>query len=148
MLGPRYSEGTNLSSDLPKLIPLLKDNPETMQIIFSIFHFRMDAISDQLEPKALFRLAIAIDKYDMKQALEVYTCDWLHCENIQNPERLWQLAKPSYLLHNDCAFEAATLGLLRYYGEPYLHLQNRDTTGIDIGYQFTGMSCSICCSKL
>jgi hypothetical protein len=140
LLGPRYSEGINLSSDTPKSIPLPEDDPETMEIIFNIVHFRTDTFSDQLEPEALIRLAIAIDKYDMVQALKVYTRGWLYCDSIQDPGRLWQLAKASYLLHNDQAFKSATLGLLCHYGEPYLRLYNKDTSIIDIGDQFLGMS--------
>lgn len=139
MLGPRYSEGTNLSPDIPKLIPLPEDDPETMEIIFGIIHFRQDIATDQLEPEAVYRLAIAIDKYDMTQALKVYTSGWLDCDKIHDSGKLWQLAKAAYLLHNDRAFETATLGLLYYYKEPYIHLRNIDTTAIDLGDQFMGM---------
>jgi len=142
MLGPRYSEGANLSSNVPKIIPLPEDDPEAMEIIFSIIHYRLDTFSDQLGSEAVFRLAIAIDKYDMTRALNIHICSLLNCNNIQDPKSLWQLARASYLLRNDLAFETATLGLLYHYGEPYLRLAHIDTNAIDIGDQFMGMSSS------
>ncbi len=71
MLGPRYKEGANLMPDSPMSILLPEDDPDAMETIFNIIHFRTDAVSDQHEPEAVLRLAIATDKYDLTRALQL-----------------------------------------------------------------------------
>lgn len=80
MLGPRDSDGPNLSCDRPEVIPLSEDDPEAMEIIFNITHFRMDAVKERFEPKDVLHLAIATDKYDLIQALRLSIRDWLQCD--------------------------------------------------------------------
>lgn len=125
MLGPHYREGANLSSDCPKVIPLPEDDPEAMEIIFNIIHFRLDAVRDQFEPEDVLCLAIATDKYDLAQALRLSTRDWLQqCNSTQNPKESWKLVKASYLLLNDRAFEANTRGLLYHHGGSFFRLND------------------------
>ena len=141
MLGPHYSEGTNLSRDHPKTISLPEDDPDAMETIFNILHFRNDVVSDQLEPEDVLRLAIATDKYDLIRALQLSIRVWLECDSNQDPERLWQLARASYLLRNNRAFEVTTFGLLCHYGGSYFRQGEVDAIPFDEG-RFAGMSSS------
>ncbi|KAI1776672.1 hypothetical protein F4818DRAFT_440071 [Hypoxylon cercidicola] len=139
MLGPHYREGANLSSDCPKVIPLPEDDPKAMEIIFNIIHFRFDAVSERYDPESVLCLAIAADKYDFTQALRLSIRDWLQCDNIKDPKKLWKLTKASYFLHNDRAFEATTLGLICHYGGSFFQLNDGNEIYFDFGDRFAGV---------
>ncbi len=136
LLGPRYSEGASLSSEHPPAIPLPEDNPKAMETIFSIIHFRNDAVEERFELDDVLQLAIAIDKYDMRNALRLSIRDWLQHSGTRDPKKLWQLVKASYLFRNSKTFEAATLGHLCHFNGCYSTLDGADAIFLDAASRF------------
>ncbi|KAI1763286.1 hypothetical protein GGR53DRAFT_371647 [Hypoxylon sp. FL1150] len=140
MLGPHFREGANLSSDCPTVIPLPDDDPEAMEVIFNIVHFRLDAVKERYEPGELLCLAVATDKYDMTGALRLSTRGWLRCEGIRDPDQLWKLAKATYILRNYGVFRTVTMLLVVYHTGSFYRLNDDAEITFDFEDRLAGES--------
>ncbi|XXG99310.1 hypothetical protein Hte_005647 [Hypoxylon texense] len=128
MLGPHFREGANLSSDRPTVIPLPDDDPEAMEVLFNVVHYRLDAVKKRYDVEEMLYMAIALDKYDLTRALRLSIPGsipgWLQCDGIQDPDQLWKLTKASYILHKAQTFWTATLWLIVYQAGSFYRLND------------------------
>lgn len=143
LLGPSFIEGRNISSEHPPDISLPEDDAVALQIIFSILHYRMEAIDDPLDPTIVLRVAIMADKYDLIQSLDFAIREWLRCDTVRDPKQLWQLAVASRWFSNKKGFEDSTRTLLLHYGGSYIGLCETDMMPPDMATRFPGKYCLI-----
>ena len=110
LLGPKFSEGQALSSQLPGRVALPDDDTEAMEAICNVLHHRYYfSIPD---PKARFmvEVAVASDKYDCTKAVS----QWASAQ-LRGPIRIaasspdqGQLLVASYTLHDREGFMEMT----------------------------------------
>lgn len=77
MFGPDWSEGQSLSKEAPTETPLPEDDTDAMQTICYIIHHRNDLVPSHLSAEEVLRIAIEVDKYDLKVAFKYANVGWL-----------------------------------------------------------------------
>jgi hypothetical protein len=70
MFLPHWSEGQRLCKEALTEILLPEDDADAMRIICYIIHHRNDLVPRHLTTRDILRIAIEVDKYDLKIALE------------------------------------------------------------------------------
>jgi hypothetical protein len=65
-----WNAGQELSKETPREFSLPEDDAEAMRIICCVIHHRNDLVPRYLEPKSILRIAIGVDKYDLKIAFQ------------------------------------------------------------------------------
>jgi hypothetical protein len=142
MFGPHFSEGQDLGdiSSGPKEVYMPEDNPDAIEIICSIMHFR--SILQEVGPDLMLRIAIAADKFDCSIVLQHASMLWLDLKKSKNVIELACLMAALYLLDNSEAFSQVTLAMAFGYGESYLVLEEQDI-GLDLSVLLR-----ICCTFL
>lgn len=142
MFGPHFSEGQDLNdiSSGPKEVHMPEDNPEAIEIICSIMHFR--SILQEVGPDLMLDIAIAADKFDCSVVLQHASILWLDPKKSKNLVELARLMAASYLLDNSKAFSQVTLAMAFGHGDSYLALEEQDI-GLD-----SSVLLRICCMFL
>lgn len=69
MLGPNFVDGKGISHEKPKEIPLADDDPEAMQAILQILHFKNHAITKDLKSHTILKIAQASNKHLLHEAM-------------------------------------------------------------------------------
>lgn len=77
MLSATFSEGLALRSAGKLELPLPSDDPDAFEILLGIIHGRSKSVPRQVNLDLLSRLAIAVDKYELQEAVEVYSEAWI-----------------------------------------------------------------------
>jgi hypothetical protein len=81
-----FKEGLELSVRGSLSIPLPDDNPEAFLIILNIIHGRNRAVPRQLSISTMTNISVLVDKYQMVEAVEVFSCSWIEDLKIDLPE--------------------------------------------------------------
>jgi len=77
MLSPRYAEGQSLSKTGVSTLSLPEDDPKAIAWMFHSLHYNHGVTSKVTEFSLLSNIARLCDKYDMSQALCVWSGEWL-----------------------------------------------------------------------
>ncbi|PVH91394.1 hypothetical protein DM02DRAFT_664040 [Periconia macrospinosa] len=128
MFGPRWSEGQRLSKGSPTEVPLPEDDADAMRTICCIVHHRNDLVSQHLTAKEILRIAIGVDKYDLKIALKYASVEWLKPRVNAEREEMGHLLAAAFLFDNTDAFMAHTITLILRYNGSYLDFLDDDFT--------------------
>jgi hypothetical protein len=126
MFKPEWSEGQNLSKELPTEIPLPEDDADAMRTICCIVHHRNDLVLRRLTTKEILQIAIEVDKYDLKVALMYAILEWLKPQANAEMEETGHLLAASFLFGNEDAFMTHSLELIFNYSGSYLSLLDDD----------------------
>lgn len=142
MFGPRFSEGQDLNdiSKGPKEILMPEDNPDAIEIICSIIHFR--SILHEIGPDLMLNIAIAADKFDCSIVLQHASILWLDPNEFKDLVELASLMAASYILDNFKAFSQITLAMVFIHAGSYLVLEEQEI-GLD-----SSVLLRICCMFL
>ncbi|PNP78640.1 hypothetical protein FNYG_07986 [Fusarium nygamai] len=122
MLGPNWKEGHDMrqhSGSHGVLLP--DDNATAMEIICSVIHFQNDKIPQTLPASDVLAVALAADKYDCLNAIQLAQKAWLRELKVK-PEDLMLLAAAAYLIQNAQAFREITAALVLNHHGSYLDL--------------------------
>jgi hypothetical protein len=122
MFGPNRSEGRRLSTQLPEEVSVPEDDADAMQIICCVLHHRNDLVSETITAKMILRIAVEVDKYDLKTALKYTSLDWLKPQIKFKMKETGRLLAAAYLFDNTNAFAAHTKSLILNCNELYLNL--------------------------
>ena len=102
LLGPHFKEGSQMRSSTGTCptISLKEDDPEMMDIMLSVIHFKCENVPPILTPERLASLAIHCDKYSCAVSMRPWAMVWF--ANIpkspQDNEKCGFLMLASYIL--------------------------------------------------
>ncbi|KKP06387.1 hypothetical protein THAR02_01535 [Trichoderma harzianum] len=130
MFRPDWKEGRDLLDcdrpvDRPTEIPLPEDNAAAMKIICSVIHHQRSEVPRTLAADDVLAVAVAADKYDCVEALELASDRWLRPSGDE-AGNLMLLTAAAYLFQNAQAFKELTKALILDYKDPYLTLSCRE----------------------
>lgn len=120
MLDPEspFLEGQLLASstqDSPVSVTLKEDDPDALEVILNITHFKGHLVPTTLEPKKIFAVASLCDKYDMAEALKGYSMLWtekLTIEDIKGRSAIRWLAA-AWAFKSEVLFKLVTAYLVK-----------------------------------
>jgi hypothetical protein len=81
-----FKEGRELGFTGSVSIPLPDDNPEAFVVILNIIHGRNRAVPRQVSMELMTNISILVDKYQMVEAVEVFSCSWIEDLKIDLPK--------------------------------------------------------------
>ncbi|RYP26565.1 hypothetical protein DL768_011705 [Monosporascus sp. mg162] len=85
--------------DCPTIL-MGEDDPEAMETILSLLHYRNVESYDRLDPKALAAVALQSDKYDCTRALRPWLSHWFRSvSETSNADELRFLLVAAYFFH-------------------------------------------------
>ncbi|QYT00376.1 BTB domain-containing protein [Trichoderma simmonsii] len=126
MFGPNWKEGRDLlNGDRLTEIPLPEDNAAAMKIICSVIHHQRSEVPRTLAAGDVLAVAVAADKYDCVEALELASDRWLRPSGDE-AGNLMLLTAAAYLFQNAQAFKELTKALILDYKDPYLTLSCKE----------------------
>lgn len=111
MFGPQWAEGQALSSTNPPNVRLQDDDPDAMQCMLSVLHYRR-VLTKKLPLPVFKKMALLCEKYDCSAALSPWAKDplqELHWQDGHQYEALWL----SYVFGSARTFWKATRNLMR-----------------------------------
>jgi hypothetical protein len=76
-----FKEGATLQTTGIAEIPLPDDHPAAFLILLNVVHGHTRRVPRQVDLRMLTRIAILVDKYQLHEALEMFTDIW--CENMK-----------------------------------------------------------------
>jgi hypothetical protein len=101
MFGSNFREGIQTRQGNPPSIPLKEDDPDAVESILSLLHFRNLSIPDSMGPERLAMLAIQCGKYDCNGALRPWIALWCDgYQNISSPEDFGFMLLAAYLFRS------------------------------------------------
>ncbi|OAL47474.1 hypothetical protein IQ07DRAFT_646412 [Pyrenochaeta sp. DS3sAY3a] len=121
MFGPDWSEGQRLLKEAPTEIPLPEDDADAMRTVCHIIHHRNDLVPPHLSAEEVLRIAIEVDKYDLKVAFKYANVGWLKPRINAERVDMGYLLVAAYLFDNTDAFMAHALTLILHYNGSYLN---------------------------
>ncbi|KXJ93447.1 hypothetical protein Micbo1qcDRAFT_203525 [Microdochium bolleyi] len=92
MFSPRWSEGQNLSAESPPEIALPADDAQTMKIICSVLHYKIDRDVNEHPADVILNLAVHADKYDLMHIMGPQIEPWLKDMPITTRDRFYRWA--------------------------------------------------------
>lgn len=109
MFSPAFSEGERVRNGDVPLIDLQEDDPEAMGSILRILHYNRQGIPFEIAPGPLSAIAIHCDKYDCKNALEVWIRHWCGAKCFQDfststPENIGITIVAAYMFRSSALF--------------------------------------------
>ena len=110
MFGPHFAEGQDLSYANPRSLRLQHDDPEAMQCMLSVLHYRKD-VAHKLPVPLLKKVALLCDKYDCSAALRPWAemvLKPLRTEDEHQHTALWL----SYVFGSERAFWKVTRNMI------------------------------------
>ncbi|KAF5584300.1 hypothetical protein FPANT_7903 [Fusarium pseudoanthophilum] len=130
MLGPNWKGGHDMRQHGGSHEVLLPDdNATAMRIICSVIHFQNDKIPETLPASDVLAVALAADKYDCLNAIQLAQKAWLR-ELRLDSEDLMLLAAVAYLIRDAQAFRKITAALVLNHHGSYLALSGEATESI------------------
>jgi hypothetical protein len=72
-----FKEGRELGTNGSVNVPLPDDNPEAFLVLLHIIHGRNRLVPRQVSMELMTRISILVDKYQMVEAVEVFSCSWI-----------------------------------------------------------------------
>jgi len=129
MFGPDWREGQGLSKELPAEVALPDDDVGAMRTICCVIHHRNDLAPENPTTKEVLRIAIVVDKYDLKVALKYAILEWLKPRSQPTSvvmEEMGHLLAAAYLLNSSEIFITYTNNLLLTHSGSYLGLMKDD----------------------
>ncbi|KAL7798794.1 hypothetical protein V8C43DRAFT_276286 [Trichoderma afarasin] len=121
-----WKEGRDLlNCDRPTEIPLPEDNAAALKIMCSVIHHKASEVPRTLAAGDVLAVAVAADKYDCVEALELVSDRWLRPSGDE-ADNLMLLTAAAYLFQNAQAFKELTKALILDYKDPYLTLSCRE----------------------
>ena len=93
MFAPGFREGDQIQREKRPTIHLEEDDPKAMETILRLLHYQSADCLFTMKPKALARLAIQCDKYDLNASLRPWIAQW-----FSNPIDLPQIEDFGFLL--------------------------------------------------
>jgi hypothetical protein len=119
MFGRDWSERQSLFMPLPEEVRLPEDNADAMRTICCVLHARNDLLSKHLTATEILQAAVAVDKYDLKSALEHAGSVWLMPEPFKGILDRARFLAAAFLFNNAEAFLAHSRYLILGYTESY-----------------------------
>jgi hypothetical protein len=80
-----FKEGRELGSTGRVEVPL-DDNPEAFLIVLNVIHGRNRRVPRQVSMELMTNISILVDKYQMVEAVEVFSCSWIEDLKIDLPK--------------------------------------------------------------
>ncbi|KAH6972716.1 hypothetical protein BKA56DRAFT_526386 [Ilyonectria sp. MPI-CAGE-AT-0026] len=124
MFGPHWNEGQEMSSQCPREVFLVEDNPDAMYVICSILHHCNTNVPEALVAEEVLQIAIAADKYDLSVALKFARAQWLKPRGDEDVVNMAYLMAAAFLFDDTDAVAARSLDLVTRYEETYLTLMD------------------------
>jgi hypothetical protein len=80
-----FKEGHQLGSVGHVEVPLPDDDPEALLVLASVIHGRNRSVPRQVSMELMTRISILVDKYQMVEAVEAFSCSWIEDLKIGIP---------------------------------------------------------------
>jgi hypothetical protein len=128
MFGPHWLEGQSLSKHSPTDILLPEDNAEAMRTICCVIHHRNDMLPEDLTAKDVLQIAILVDKYDLRVALNFAMQVWLKPRSQVEMVETGRLLAAAFLLNSAEAFISHSKALVLDYGVSYMVMMKDELT--------------------
>ena len=135
MFGPNFREGQHLASGSLDGVPLPDDDADAIRTLCNVIHLRNKALPEYLAPYDVLQVAIAADKYECVEAIQLASRYWLkpvkHEEALLDLDMLdfgW-LMSAAYLLDDAKAFSEITREMMMERGDSYLDLADSKDIG-------------------
>ncbi|KAL2017531.1 hypothetical protein VTK56DRAFT_2023 [Thermocarpiscus australiensis] len=99
--------------DCPTIV-LKEDDPDAMEIIPSLLHFRAPEAYDRLDPRMITKVALQSDKYDCSRALRPWSSQWFrNASGVSDASELGLLLGAAYFLRASERFGDVSARLVR-----------------------------------
>ncbi|KAI8655164.1 BTB domain-containing protein [Fusarium keratoplasticum] len=118
LFGSNFKEGAAVRQGECPEITLQEDDPEAMEIILSILHFKYSEKFSSLKPALLAAVARQSDKYSCNVALRPWISTWLSgIENVSDPKDIGLLLTAAYFFRSTESISTVSKGAV-----PHLNL--------------------------
>lgn len=124
MFGPHFSEGQDISKEVPKEILMPEDDADAMKIICAVIHLRNNAASDKITPDEVLTVAVTADKYNCIDPLKNASGHWLKPVDSASLEDLNHLMAAAYLFDDAQAFDGITRAMILHHTDSYIALEH------------------------
>ncbi|KAK0732252.1 hypothetical protein B0H67DRAFT_475445, partial [Lasiosphaeris hirsuta] len=104
-----------------KEISLPEDDAEAMGIICCALHYRNSLVPDSLSPESILHTALIVDKYDLTEALNYHSTQWLQSSAKAAREDMAQIG---YLMAAALRFEELSQELIFHFAGSYKTLMD------------------------
>jgi hypothetical protein len=72
-----FKEGRELGTNGSVNVPLPDDNPEAFLVLLHVIHGRNRLVPRQVSMELMTRISNLVDKYQMVEAVEAFSCSWI-----------------------------------------------------------------------
>ncbi|KAJ4219381.1 hypothetical protein FSOLCH5_012246 [Fusarium solani] len=118
LFGSNFKEGAAVRQGECPEITLQEDDPEAMEIILSILHFKYSEKFSSLKPALLAAVARQSDKYSCNVALRPWISTWLSgIEGVSDPKDIGLLLTAAYFFRSTESISTVSKGAV-----PHLNL--------------------------
>jgi BTB/POZ domain len=81
-----FREGRELGNTGSVTVPLADDDPDAFIIILDVVHCRSRQVPREISLEMLTRISVLVDKYQMVEAVEMFSNDWIQHIKFPDPE--------------------------------------------------------------
>jgi hypothetical protein len=120
MFRPDWDRYQSRSFKSPAEISLPKDDADAMQTIGCVIHHRNNLLPEDLTAKDVLQIAILVDKYDLRVALNFAMLKWLKPRSPVGLVETGRLLAAAFLLDSAEAFMTHIKTLVLEQGKSYL----------------------------
>lgn len=107
-----FKEGSEIKAGIGPTITLEDDDPDVMEILLSILHFKHHDEYNKLKHQMIEKICIHCDKYDCKDAIRPWVSAWLAVEGKRRVKDLISLLYAAYVLRSAEAITRITTVLV------------------------------------